>query len=46
MQGPADVRGGNLAVTGQPVGVGGQQDVDAVPGAGGDVGGWGAGSQP
>jgi hypothetical protein len=39
MQGPVDVLAGDLAVARQAESAGGQQDVDAVPGAGGDFGG-------
>ena len=46
MQDPVDALCDDRAVAGQAVGVGGQQDVDAVPGTGGDVGGWGTGRQP
>jgi hypothetical protein len=39
MEGPVDAPASDLAVAGQAVGIGGEQNVDAVPGAGGDFGG-------
>jgi hypothetical protein len=41
-----DVLAGDLVVAGYAVGVGGEQDTHAVPGAGRDLGGRGAGGQP
>jgi len=41
-----DVLAGDLVAAGYAVGVDGEQDMHAVPGAGGDLGGRGAGGQP
>jgi hypothetical protein len=38
--------GGDLVAAGYAVGVDGEQDTHAVPGAGSDLGGRGAGGQP
>ena len=45
-EGLLDVLAGDLVVAGYAVGVGGEQDMHAVPGAGSDFGGRGAGGQP
>ena len=45
-EGPVDVLAGDLVAAGHAVGVGGEQDTHAVPGAGSDLGGRGAGGQP
>src|ERR1700735_1443577 len=45
-EGPADVLAGDLAAAGYAVGVDGEQDTHAMPGARSDLGGRGAGGQP
>ena len=45
-EGLLDVLARDLVAAGYAVGVGGEQDTDAVPGAGRDLGGRGAGGQP
>jgi hypothetical protein len=45
-EGLLDVLAGDLVVAGYAVGVGGEQDMHAVPGAGSDFGGRGTGGQP
>ena len=46
LRGSLDVLAGDLVAAGNAVGVDGEQDTHAVPGAGGDFGGRGAGGQP
>jgi hypothetical protein len=46
VEGFLDVLAGDLVAADYAVGVGGEQDMQAVPGAGGDFGGRGAGGQP
>ena len=45
-EGLLDALAGDLVTAGYAVGVGGEQDMHTVPGAGRDFGGWGAGGQP
>ena len=45
-EGPVDVLAGDLVAAGYAVGVDGEQDTHAVPGAGRDLGRRGAGGQP
>jgi hypothetical protein len=45
-EGPVDVLAGDLVAAGYAVGVDGEQDTHAVPGASRDLGGRGAGGQP
>jgi hypothetical protein len=41
-----DLLAGDLVAAGYAVGIGGEEDADAVPGAGSDLGGRGTGGQP